>query len=337
MKKVDIKEVARKSGVSIATVSRVFKNPEKVAEETREKVMYFANKLNYTPNLAAQALRGSLNNIGVVLTKSADEAFHNPFYSEVLRGLSAAIDGKNYHIQLIAYNSIDEELKEIKKLVGSGRVNGLVVLASREKEKLIKELTRDKVKFVVNGRVSKKYEDEVYTVDTDNINDSEEAVEKLISNNRKNILFINGSMKYFVNIDRFTGYKNALEKNNIKLRKNLIIETTENIKDIEKSILKFFDKKISVDGIFAKDDIRAAIALKILIEKGIKVPDEIEIIGHNDLFISQILTPKLSTVRVPIYDMGVILGNQILNLLENNPLKKHIILPTKLILRETTN
>lgn len=92
-----------------------------------------------------------------------------------------------------------------------------------------------------------------------------------------------------------------------------------------------------MDGIFAKDDIRAAIALKILIEKGIKVPGEIEIIGHNDLFISQILTPKLSTVRVPIYDMGVILGNQILNLLENNPLKKHIVLPTKLILRETTN
>lgn len=336
MKKVDIKEVAKKAGVSTATVSRVFKTPEKVTDKTRERVMYFANKLNYTPSLAAQALRGSLNNIGVVLTRSADEAFHNPFYSEVLRGLSTAIDGKNYHIQLIAYNSIDEELEEIKKLVGSGRVNGLVILASREKEKLIKELIKDNIKFVVNGRVSKKYEKEVYTVDTDNISDSEEAVDKLISNGRKRILFINGSMKYFVNIDRFTGYKNSLEKNNIPLKKKLVIETSENLKDIEDKVNKFLDKKIKIDAVFAKDDIRAAVVLKNLIERGTNVPKEVEIMGHNDLFISQILTPKLSTVQVPIYEMGVILGKQIVNLLENKFLEKHIILPTKLILRETT-
>lgn len=338
MKKIGIKDVAKEANVSISTVSRVFKKYGNVPPETEERVLAAAEKLEYTPNIAAQALRGSLNNIGIVFTRLAESAFLNPFYSEVLRGISTVIKKENHYMQIIAFDTAEEEKREIRNLLASGRVDGIILLYSRCMDPLIFDLVKAKSNFIISGRVESNHilKDQLYTVNTDSIKDSFEAVSKLIEKGHKKIAIINDDIEYIVNKDRTDGYKQALISNGLEFSDDLIIYTERSDEETVHKIKERLLKRKDITAIFAKDDLLATLAYEAIKELGLKIPEDIAVMGHNDLYLAKILEPKLSTVRVPIFELGCKLAENLIKIINNEELEdNHMVLPTEIIMRDS--
>ncbi len=338
MKKIGIKDVAKEANVSISTVSRVFRKYGNVPKDTENSVLEAAKKLQYTPNIAAQALRGSLNNIGIVFTRLAEDAFINPFYSEVLRGISTIIKKENHYMQIIACDTLEEEKAEIRTLLASGRVDGIILLYSRCMDPLIYDLVKNESNFIISGRVESDHllKDKIYTVNTDSIKDTYDAVSVLINKGHKKIALINEESNYIVNLDRMNGYKQALISNGIEFDEDLIIIKTKNNRETVNNIKNKLKKHPEISAIFAKDDLIAAYAYEAIKEMGLNIPQDIAVMGHNDLYLASLLEPKLSTVRVPIFELGCKLAENLIKIINKEEIdERHVVLPTELIIRES--
>ena len=233
MSKITIKDVAKEAGVSVSTVSRALSKPENVKKEYVKKVLKAAEKLNYTPSITAQNLKGKLNNIGVILNANTDESFLSPYLSEVLRGIMTITQQKHYFIQLLSCERSAEKTKELISLYNSGRVDGFILLSSKLDDMFIKSFVENDVKFIINGNVyDENLINKVYTVDTLNEEDSFLAVSYLIKLGHSKIAMVNSSAEFTVNYERYMGYKRALSENNIEEDKEIILETGDSIESI---------------------------------------------------------------------------------------------------------
>ena len=200
MSKITIKDVAKEAGVSVSTVSRALSKPENVKKEYVKKVLKAAEKLNYTPSITAQNLKGKLNNIGVILNANTDESFLSPYLSEVLRGIMTITQQKHYFIQLLSCERSAEKTKELISLYNSGRVDGFILLSSKLDDMFIKSFVENDVKFIINGNVyDENLINKVYTVDTLNEEDSFLAVSYLIKLGHRKIAMVNSSAEFTVN------------------------------------------------------------------------------------------------------------------------------------------
>ncbi len=338
-KSVSIKDVAKVCNVSVSTVSRVLHKYPNVPPETEKLVMSAVKKLNYIPNTAAQSLiKGSLKNIGVVFTRSAEDALVNPFFADVLRGIGSVTQNKGYYLQLLFYKNAKEEKKETIRLLRSGRLDGVILLVSRVYDDLIYSLIEEHAKFVLSGRVMETmgYKKELYTVNTDNVGDSYKVIQHLIQLGHEKIVFINGPREFVVNEDRYAGYRKAFIENGIDYDPHLEIQTSHSPQSVRESVIAMLKKRKDVTAIFAKDDLKAIAAIQAIKSMGLRVPEDIAVIGFNDYDIASMVEPKLTTVRVPIYEMGKRTADMLINQIEQKESQeKTAIFPTELILRES--
>lgn len=339
-KKITIKDVAKEAGVSVSTVSRVLRNYDNVPEETHELVHAAVKKLNYIPNIAASNLgAGSLKNIGVVVTRSAEYAFKNPFFSEMIMGIGSVLEKHDYNVQLIMTNDIRKERTKVMNALASGMIQGVILLYSRKYDMLIQDLANSNYPFVVSGRVEgiSSFKNEVHSVDTDNFTGSYKLVSHLIELGHKRIAFLNGSMDYIVNIDRYEGYRQALIEGGITHDHTLDIECGNTFDESKNAVKNALAKDSSITAIFCRDDYRAFATIQAINEMGLSVPDDIAVVGYNNYDIASISTPKLTTLNVPIYQLGKSAGKQIINLIQGNPVESFPeILDTELIVRESS-
>ncbi len=336
MSKITIKDVAKEAGVSVSTVSRALSKPENVKKEYVKKVLKAAEKLNYTPSITAQNLKGKLNNIGVILNANTDESFLSPYLSEVLRGIMTITQQKHYFIQLLSCERSAEKTKELISLYNSGRVDGFILLSSKLDDMFIKSFVENDVKFIINGNVyDENLINKVYTVDTLNEEDSFLAVSYLIKLGHRKIAMVNSSAEFTVNYERYMGYKRALSENNIEEDKEIILETGDSIESITSIVRGLLLKRGDITAIFCKNDIKARIVMNIADELGIKIPEELSIVGHNDTYMSEIAKPRLTTVKVPIYEMGVELAERLMLLLNGTEVEKRKIFETELKLKDS--
>jgi len=340
MSKVSIKDVAKYAGVSISTVSRVLHQYKNVPEETRNKVLAAVRELNYTPNYIAQSMtRGRTKNIGVVFSTSAENAFVDPFYPEVLRGIGHKTQNYGYYIQLLAFDDPIREKEECLKLLQCGRVDGLILLKSRMYDSLIYELNKNNHKFVLIGQVSDEYpiNGTVYSVDTDNKMGSYKLVSYLIQKGHKRIAFIMGNREHVVDNERYKGYRLAHMDAGLECDPELVIESptyTHELKDVIKDKLR---KIKGITAIFARDDMKAVAAMFAVSDLGLRVPEDVVVAGYNNYLVSTLIEPKLTTVNVPVYDLGVQAAQLMIDLIEGRKIKENrIILPVELIERRST-
>jgi len=339
IKKTSIRDVALEAGVSISTVSRVIRKYKNVPKETEERVNLAIKKLNYIPNLAAQCLtEGSLKNIGVVLTTSAENAFVNPFYSEVMSGIGHVTQQHGYYVQLLSFYDVETEKTECLKLIRSGRVDGLIVLNARVYDSLLCELSENDYKFVISGRVEDVINNkDVYCVNTDNINDSFKITKHLLDLGHKKIAMINGPREYTVNEDRYAGFRRALLYSGIEYDEELEIQGGYTIQYAKTAVKEKLLIRPDITAIFAKDDIKAIAAIQAIKEMGKRVPEDISVVGYNDYAVSTIIEPNLTTIRVPIFELGKKLAEIMIKLLQGEKVEEQLtVLPTELIIRDST-
>lgn len=337
-KKVTIKEVAKEAGVSVSTVSRVLREYDNVPKETHDKVHEAIDKLQYIPNIAAANLgSGSLKNIGIVVTRSADSAFQNPFFSEMIMGIGSVLEKHDYNIQLIMTNDIDKERKRVVTALASGLIQGVILLYSRKYDMLIQDLANTNYPFVVSGRVDGIDSDRtIYSVNTDNASGSFTMVDHLIKLGHSRIAIVNGPMEYIVNIDRYDGYRRALVMNKIPYDPTLEINGGLTFQDAKASIKEAIEKNPDITAIYCKDDMKAVATIQGIKEMGLRVPEDIAVVGYNDYDIASLSSPQLTTMNVPIYKLGKASAQMIVNLIEDQTIEVNPeILPTNIVIRES--
>lgn len=302
MKETTLKQIAETLGISITTVSKALKNYPDVSEKTKKSVLDLANSLQYTPNSFAVNLRTKESKtIGLIIP----EVVHH-FFSSVVNGIIAEAEKNGYLVIILQSNeSLELEKKQVELLINK-RVDGIILSLSNESNDdfHLKEIIRREIPLVQFDKIAKLIPSSKVI-----INDQKaafEATEHLIQKGCKKIAHIRGPINPQNAIDRFLGYKKALEKNNIPFDSKLVYTcknvTFEEGKEFAEQIIKDHP---DVDGIFVITDLVAVGVLAYFNENNIKVPKQVKIIGFSNWFMSQVITPKLSTVDQPSYEMGV--------------------------------
>ncbi len=302
MREITLKQIAETLGISITTVSKALKNYPDVSPKTKKAVLELAESWSYKPNSFAVNLRTKESKtIGLIIP----EVVHH-FFSNVINGIIDEAEKNGYLVIILQSNeSIEMERKQVELLLNK-RVDGIIMSLSNESnnDEHIKEIIRKEVPFVLFDKISK-----LIPCSKVIINDQKaafNAVEHLIQKGCKKIAHIRGPVNPQNAIDRFLGYKKALEKNNIPFDPKLVYTcknvTFEEGKEFAQQIAKDHP---DVDGIFVITDLVAVGVLAHFNEVGIQVPEKVKIIGFSNWFMSQVITPKLSTVDQPSFEMGV--------------------------------
>jgi DNA-binding LacI/PurR family transcriptional regulator len=335
MKKTTIKDVARIADVSPSTVSRVISDNPNISQETKDKVKKIMDEQNYYPNEIARSLvKQKTNTIGLVMSRPTDRAFANPFFSEIIRGIARIAKSRHYNLLISAAEDYYSEYEETVNLVKNSRVDGLILMASRVNDELLKSLQSLNKPFVLIGR-SPEYKN-IPRVDNDNIRSAYKMVNFLLEKNYKKISIISGPAEYIVSQDRIQGYKDALNEYNLAYDENMVHYTDFSYDVGYQTTEKILNSRQDVEIIFALDDLLAVSSVNCIKDNNLNIPNDIGVVGFNDQPISTYIEPDLTTVKIPILEMGRKATKMLIKMIDQTDYAgEKIIIPTDLVLRET--
>ncbi len=333
---MNIKQIAKAAGVSVATVSRVMNHPESVAPNTRDKILKIMEEEEYKPNWFAQGLNfNKTKTIGLVIPHML-----NSMYMEIAKGVEDVAQQKGYITFMCnVEKDLDIEKNYIQQLL-TRRVDGIILMFSSLDEAYIKSVEEQDVPVVLIGedKCAKGFN----AVKVDCKKGAEEMMEQLIENGHKSIGILYGNDPQQESLDMLEGYKNILNKNDIEI-------LDEYIKSVENTIEGGYlgAKKLMAAGapkaIFTTSDEIAYGAMDAIKDNGLKVPEDIAIAGFGNARMSNLVEPKLTTVELPFHKMGVYGARLLFDLIEADEKDeekteadpKQIILQTKLRIRKS--
>jgi len=330
MKYITLKMVAEKAEVSVNTASRAINNKPDINRETKKRVLQIAKELGYIRNAAAVALRTKkTGTIGVVIADN-----RNPFYAEVLNGMEEAAREKNYHIILANTQRDYRKEEEAINLLLAKRVDGLLITPVQDKDDDIKNLIEANIPFVVVGRDFENIKvDAVYN---DEVKGGFLATEYLIKKGHKKIALINGFLHKSPAKGRLEGYKKALKKYRVSLDNSLISVGDINIEDGYERTKQMLEKNLNFTAIFAYNDMMAFGAMQAIKEKGLRIPEDIGLVGYDDIPFSSLISPVLTTIRLEKQELGVESVKLLFSRINRYRKKiKKIMLDVELVIRET--
>jgi len=330
MKYITLKMVAEKAEVSVNTASRAINNKPDINLETKKRVLQIAKELGYVRNATAVALRTrKTGTIGVVIADN-----RNPFYAEVLSGMEEAAREKNYHIILANTQRDYQKEEEAINLLLAKRVDGLLIAPVQDRDDDIKNLIDANIPFVVVGRDFKNIEvDAIYN---DEVKGGFLATEYLIKKGHKRIALIDGFLYKSPAKGRLEGYKKVLNKYRISLDESLISVGDINIEDGYERTKQMLEKNLDFTAIFAYNDMMAFGAMQAIKEKGLRIPEDIGLIGYDDILFSSLISPALTTIRLKKQELGVKSVKLLFSRINGNRKKtKKVMLGVELVVRET--
>jgi LacI family transcriptional regulator len=295
LKKITISEIAKIAGVSRTTVSRVLSGGSFVNRNTKYKVLEIIEKNEYNPSIIAQSLRThKTRTIGLVL---AD--IENMFYSRVAKGVIDAAEIKKYNVILCnSNNDIDSEERDIRTLMARG-VDGLIITTVALKMKTIENLIEREFPFIlIDCKIDSPG---VNYVVNDDYYGAKLATRYLIELGHRKIFFL-GDKKLLSLKERFRGFKDTLKENNIEVNNTFMMDKFINIFDIytiEKIFGHLINQEEKITAIFAGNDYLAIKLIKVINDYGLRVPEDISIIGYDNIEISSMINVPLTTIRQP--------------------------------------
>jgi LacI family transcriptional regulator len=328
-----LEEIAKLAGVSRSTVSRVVNDQPNVRTQVRERVWDVIHETGYQPHAAARSLVTRRTRIiGIIIPESVITLFADPFFPHLLSGITRTCNDQRYHLMLSLFDDPARSEETYRRVILSGYLDGVVVASTRVQDPLIGRLLDDDVPFVLIGRYPNE---RVHYVDIDNVAAARMAVEHLIRLGHRRVATITGPLSMTSGQDRLNGYRQAMAAHRLAVDDGLIAEG--DFTEIGGTMAARQLIANSPTAIFAASDIMAVGALKALREAGLRIPQDVALIGVDDLPVARAIEPALTTVRQPIEELGSTAADLLLDLLENPPEDKapshHIILPTQLLVR----
>lgn len=327
---VTIKDVAKKANVSIATVSRVLNNSNRVEEDTKKRVQKAVRELRYLPNNLGRSLSIKRTEaIGLILPDLFGE-----FFSEVIRGVDQTAQLHKYHLLVSSSHDDRKDIKAALQMI-RGRVDGLIIMSADIDVQTINEnLPKSLPVILLNCQVDDTSYD---SLNINNYYGAYQMVSHLLSHGHKSISLIKGPKNNHDADERLRGYRQALIDGKAQFDAELEYPgdfSEASGYDAVKTMLK---KKTRPSAIFAANDSMAIGALSAIQEAGIQVPEEIALAGFDDIPIVQFVKPSLSSVRVSINELGVLAVNRLFQAIreKNKFVKQKTLVPVEVILRES--
>lgn len=329
--RITIHDVAREAGVSTATVSRVLNSPEKVKEATREAVLTVVRRRHYVFDGHAVSLASTRSRtLGLVIP-----TIMNSIYAASTQAIQSAAQDSGYTVLVgISEFSAEQEAQLVQRLL-ERRVDGLILTGIARDPELYEKIRRNGVPFVITWRLSR--EPDLPSISFDNHAAARVAVDYLISLGHRRIGLICGRSE--VNdraLDRRQAYEEALARAGLPVESQLICERDFDFLEGRAALWQLMQLRRPPTAIFCANDIQAVGALSECQDRGIRVPEQLSIIGFDDMAIAQYTNPKLTTVRVPASDMGRRATQSLIAYLEAKIPLASIELPTDLVVRQTT-
>lgn len=318
-----IKDVAKKSNVSVATVSRVINNTGYVNHETRKIVETAIAELGYVPNELARSLfRKKSNIIGLIVPHISTY-----FFAELIESLEEPIMKQGY--KLMIFNSKDdiEIEKKYINVFNQYNIDGLILAANTQS---VRSYLNLKIPIITIDHI---IDNSIASITSDNVQGGELAAKKLIASGAKNIIHFRGPSVLITVVDRARGFYQVMDEHNIDVSSFDLDFRTPDLEDIE----MFLKRHPNVDGIFCSSDIIAFYVISVLQKLGYNVPNDVQVIGFDNIELSEVLIPRLTTIAQPIEEMGVRAVNTLLSLVDKKEVEDmHQLMPVSLVERDST-
>jgi LacI family transcriptional regulator len=331
-----IKDVAKRAGVSLSTVSLVINKKKNISQETVNKVQRAIIELNYHPRHSARGLASKKSgNIGFILT---DDHFSRaePFYTKIFLGTEFEARKHNYYILL---TTVEQKFtkKSIPRFLLEKNVDG-VILAGHVPDGLISYINNNyKVPVIYIDYFPQKVKS--FAVLIDNLDGAKQAVDHLIDKGHRDIAFICGEINHPSMQDRFLGYKQALKHAGLQINNNIIITDEPYASDLDgyNASCKLFKQADHFSAIFTANDAMAFGCIRYMREKNIKVPEEVALVGFDDVEIARQMEPQLTTICVQKEEMGAIAIKNLVEMISENKHKfGKILVPVELVIRQSS-
>lgn len=332
MSNVTMKDIAEIAGVSKATVSMVMnKKDASISENTRKKILKIAKEMSYIPNSVARSLSTKKSGtIGIILPDIT-----NPFFSEMARAIEDEAERLKYNIIICnTDNDKDKEEKYIELLI-SKLIDGVIFMSGGKSNASITILKNNNVPFVLVDRYIEGYKDD-YGVFCLNKQGVKDGIKYLYENGNRKIVFVKGRENLEISKQRLEGYIEAMKDYGIYDQK-YIFEGDFNVEGGIMATEKVINTFNNLDAIFYSNDMMALGGIKILLRNGYKIPEDISVVGFDNIQISEVIEPELTTISQPIYIMGKKACSILINIIKGElPPEKQLYFETKLIIRGTT-
>ena len=332
-----IKDVARIAGVSIATVSRCINDPERVKEQTRNKVQAAVLQTGYSPNTLAQSFRrGKTHVIMVVLPSVGD-----PFFTRVMSGIHSVASARGYSLLISETQFNTMTADEVGAMIVSRQADGIALLASLSPfgTEILSARSHRTLPIVIGCETISPELAGFPGVHIDNTGAAREVTNHLLALGHTKIAFMNGQKESLLTVDREQGYRDAMQEANIPIEDGWVVEGKLTIEGAFEATLSLLNHPHRPTAIFCANDEMAMGCIHEIKSAGLRVPDDISVIGFDDIRYAQICDPPLTTVYQPAEEIGERVIRQLLDEIENgrNGSGNTEIVPHKLIIRQSAD
>jgi LacI family transcriptional regulator len=334
---VTLEEIARLAGVSRSTVSRVVNGDHRVSETARSRVQEVIRRNNYHPNAAARSLASRRTRVlGLLVSKAVRGLFVDPFYPLLIQGTADGCNTVGYNLTMLMDTSDDGSAVEqlYQRVIRGRHVDGIILACHAVDDPIVDRLMADEITFVLVGRHPGA---EVSFVDVDSRGAAQEAVAHLLGHGYRRIAMICGAPNLIATIDRHAGYVNALQEAAIPPEPSRVVFSDFTQRGGHRAMTSLLQDRAHLpDAVFAASDAMAIGAMAAIQEAGLRVPDDIAVMGFDGLIEGEDCTPPLSTVSQPMADLGREAVRLLLTLVEDphaGPMQR--FLPTRLTLRRS--
>ncbi|MFZ5753312.1 MAG: LacI family DNA-binding transcriptional regulator [Bacillota bacterium] len=330
---VNIRQVAKKAGVSVATVSRVLNHPDTVSPRTMEQVLETIKELRYTPNGLARSLALKKTSTIALLIPN----ILNPLYPQVAKGVEDVAHQKGYNVLLCNTEEKEHKERDYLEMLIEKRVDGLILTSSLLRKVDFDQIKEKQIPFVMIGKNEGNIE--ANRVFTDYILGGYLATQHLIEIGYTAIAHISGPKSQLASREKLQGYKKALQEANISLDERYIVEGDNEIEGGYLGVKKLLKLPEPPQAIFAANDLMAIGAIDAIKSEGLRIPEDVAIVGFDDIKISSLIEPKLTTISQPVYKMGLIAARLLFDCIENNleedDFQQNIFIQPKLMVRKS--
>jgi DNA-binding LacI/PurR family transcriptional regulator len=332
---VKLTDIAAKLNISLTTVSRALNDYSDVSLKTKKLVKNTAKEMGYVPHRMAQNLALKKSHlVGLVYIDYQESDFYQSFSFEVIAGVRNYFGNTLYDLIFLPGNRKNNERESLKKICYSRGIEGLFVIGISIDDPYIEEIKEDFIPAVIVDYplLTKK----VSYIQSDNIKGCSLAVNYLASKGHSRIAFVKGHNLAAISSIRFEGYKIALENNGFAFDQSIVMAGNYSEKSGYDAAKKMLAKKVDFTAIFTASDLMAVGAIKAIKENGLKVPDDIAVIGFDDIFLAEYSSPSLTTIRQHKFDLGY-KGSKELNKMIEHPdyIPKRKKIDVELVIRDS--
>lgn len=332
---ITIFDIAQASGVSYSTVSRVLNGFEFVKADTRQRVLKVAEDLGYVANLQARSLAGGKSKIIGVLVPSLE----NGYISAIAQGIDEELTKAGYDLMLYTTHHKQGKEAQYAKTIASGLTDGLLLMvplipSSQLESNYLTALRQKGFPYVLIDQTDAANQSTV--VDSNNRQGAYEAITYLIKLGHKRIGFITGNMEINAARERLEGYKTALKENNLAFEKSLVVKGDFTQRAGYEAAKELLQLQQPPTAIFSPNDLAAFGVMEAIREAGLRIPEDMSVIGFDDLPQASLTYPKLTTVRQPLQEMGKVAVKLLLEQIEQpSQATQHVTLETQLVKRDS--